>query len=280
MDEVRALVTVWIADGELELLPVEYEPTREDREHPRYCMSHRHTKHLTSDCWSLKRLFKRKQNANELRIGRLDIRVDPYPAHSHNNEEVNMAECYPFMYEDESDVDNRYYLEDDTEDGWAYMVSWHEIIEEFGEGLTPKVAPDPNSLVKMLQNSVKFRAFFDGFGFTPAARLEITKAIVSIAKVHQESCMSAEGSVPQTIRDESNSVTFSDADRKVPYPHNRPLYITSRINGMELKRTFLDGGASINIMPLSTFKRLGIQDNRIVESPITITGFRGDCKRS
>ncbi|KAI8530125.1 hypothetical protein RHMOL_Rhmol11G0031300 [Rhododendron molle] len=69
MDEVRASVNAWIADGELELPLVEYELTREDREHPRYCMYHRHTKHPTNDCWSLKQLFKRKQNANELRIG-------------------------------------------------------------------------------------------------------------------------------------------------------------------------------------------------------------------
>ncbi|KAI8530126.1 hypothetical protein RHMOL_Rhmol11G0031400 [Rhododendron molle] len=47
-----------------------------------------------------------------------------------------------------------------------------------------------------------------------------------------------DGSVPRTIRDESNAVTFSDADRRVPYPHNRPLYVTSRVNGIELKRTF------------------------------------------
>ncbi|KAI8550885.1 hypothetical protein RHMOL_Rhmol06G0142100 [Rhododendron molle] len=80
-----------------------------------------------------------------------------------------MAECYPFMYEDENDADNRYHLEDDEEDGWAYMVSCHEIIEEFGESSTPIVTPDPNNSVRKLQNSVKFYALFDGFSFTPAA---------------------------------------------------------------------------------------------------------------
>ncbi|KAI8535077.1 hypothetical protein RHMOL_Rhmol10G0147100 [Rhododendron molle] len=150
-------------------------------------MYHRHTKHLTSDWWSLKRLFKRKHNANELRIGRRDICVDPYPAHDHNNGKVNMAECYPFMYEDAIDADNQYYLEEEEEeeeeeDGWAYVVSCHKIIEEFREGPTPTVTPDPNNSVRMLQNSMKFRVFFDGFGFTPAARLEITKAIVNITE--------------------------------------------------------------------------------------------------
>lgn len=66
----------------------------------------------------------------------------------------------------------------------------------------------------------------------------------------------------------------------MPYPHNRPLYVIARINRTELKRNFLDGGASINLMPLSTFKKLEIQENRIVESPITITGFGGDKRQS
>lgn len=111
-------------------------------------------------------------------------------------------------------------------------------------------------------------------------RLEISKAIISIAEVHNESRMSVERSIPRTIRDESNLVTFSDADRKVPYPHYRPLYMTSCVNGTELKHMFLDGGASINLIPLSTFKKLEIQKNRIVESPITITSFWGDKRQS
>lgn len=162
------------------------------------------------------------------------------------------------MYEDEEDADNHYYLDGEEEEAWAYMVSCYEITEEFGDGAAPAVTPDPNASVKTLQNSTKLCAFFDGFGFTPAARLEITKAIINITEVHQESCMSAEGSIPRAIRDESNSITFSDVDRRVPYPHNRLLYVTSRVNGIELKRTFLDSGASINLMPMSTFKKLGI----------------------
>lgn len=191
-----------------------------------------------------------------------------------------MAEYYPFMYDDEEESDSYYYLEKEDEEAQAYMVSCYEITEDFRDHVAPAVTPDPNASAKALQNSTKFQAFFDGFGFTPAARLEITKAIIDIAEVHHESCMSAEGSVPRTIRDESNSVTFFDADRRVPYPHNRSLYVTSFVNGMELKRTFLDGGASINLMPLSTFKNLEIKENQIVESPITITRFKRDRRQS
>lgn len=202
--------------------------------------------------------------------------MEPYLAHGNREGEVNMVECYPFMYENEEDLDSYSYLEEKDGETWAYMVSCYEITEDFRDHVAHAVTPDPYASAKGLQNSTKFRALFDGFGFTPIARLEITKAIIGIVEIHHESCMSAEGSILRTIRDESNSITFSDADQRIPYPHNRPLYITSCINGTELKHTFLYGGASINLMPLSTFKRLEIQENLIVESPVTITGFGGD----
>ncbi|KAI8572936.1 hypothetical protein RHMOL_Rhmol01G0239800 [Rhododendron molle] len=113
-------------------------------------MYHCHTKHPTSDCWSLKRLFKRKQNANELRIGRRDICVDPYLAHRNHDVEVHMAECYPFMYEDEENADSYYYLEEDDEEAWAYIVSCYEITEEFGDGVALVITPDPNASGKAL----------------------------------------------------------------------------------------------------------------------------------
>lgn len=183
---------------------------------------------------------------------------------------MNRAECYPFMYDDE---------EEDS-DGWAYMVSCYEITEDFASYPNPAVMPDPNSLVRTLQNSAKFRTFFDDFGFTPTMTLEMTNAIMNIVEVHQNACMSVEGSVPQTIRDESNSITFTDADKRVPFLHNRPLYVTACVNSVELKCVFLYDRASINLMPLSTFKMAGIPENRIVKNPIAITGFGGDKRES
>ncbi|KAI8536024.1 hypothetical protein RHMOL_Rhmol10G0223100 [Rhododendron molle] len=77
------------------------------------------------------------------------------------------------------------------------MVSCYKIMEEFEDGAAPMVMPDLNASAKALQNNTKFRAFFDGFGFTPAVRLEITKATISIVEVHHKSCMFAKGSILQ-----------------------------------------------------------------------------------
>ena len=49
---------------------------------------------------------------------------------------------------------------------------------------------------------------------------------------------------------------------------------------MELKRAFLDGKVSIDVMPISTFRHIGILNEDMVKPPITIYGFRGDKKKS
>jgi hypothetical protein len=286
IEEVKALVKEWIADGGLTLPDIEVAPSRADRESPDYCMFHRHTKHPTSDCWTLKRIFKKKLDNNELRIATKaqDVRTHPYPEHG----TANMAECFEFVREIEEedygceyDYDYDYDYDHDYECEEAYMTSFYDELDDIAGYDTPMVAtPDPESGVKILQNSTKFKQFYDGMGFTPDTRFRMTKAILAIAQEGHEACAAQGGSLPRTIKDESNAISFSDSDRRITHPHNRPLYVTARVNGVELKRAFMDGGASINIMPMSTLKKVGIPENRIVKSLIGITGFQGDKKES
>jgi hypothetical protein len=286
IEEVKALVKEWIADGGLTLPDIEVAPSRADRESPNYCMFHRHTKHPTSDCWTLKRIFKKKVDNNELRITTKaqDVRTNPYPDHG----TANMAECFEFVRDiEEEDYGCEYDYNHDYEHGQgyefeeAYMTSFYDELDEIAGYDTPAVAPpDSESGVKILQNSTKFKHFYDGMGFTPNARFLMTKAIMAIAQEGHEACAAEGGSLPRTIKDELGAITFSEADRKVLHPHNRPLYVTARVNGVELKRAFMDGGASINIMPMSTLLKVGIPEERIVKSLIGITGFQGDKKES
>jgi hypothetical protein len=207
-------------------------------------------KHPTSDCWTLRRIFKRKMDANQLRVGTgrpNDVREHPYPEHERA---VHMAACYNYFAE-----------EDEYTDEEVCMTSYYDHLDEIASHEQPRVTPDPDAAVKVLQGSTKFKTFYDALGFTAAARTEITRSIVNIAEAHQQACMAMDGSVPRTIREGANSITFSDADRRVTFSHNRPLYVTALIKGVELRRAFLDGGASINIMPLATFKKLGIPEN-------------------
>ncbi|CAL5376005.1 unnamed protein product [Camellia sinensis] len=67
LENVKSLVKEWVADGELNLPPIDVPPTKKDKENPDYCVYHKTTRHPTRDCWTLKSIFKNKVDANELK---------------------------------------------------------------------------------------------------------------------------------------------------------------------------------------------------------------------
>ena len=65
-----------------------------------------------------------------------------------------------------------YDYEEEYEREEAYMTSFYDEIDDIAGYSSPAVAaPDPESGAKILQNSTKFRLFFDAMGFTQRARL-------------------------------------------------------------------------------------------------------------
>lgn len=76
-----------------------------------------------------------------------------------------------------------------------------------------------------LQNSTKFKWLFDQFGFSQATRFEATKAILRVAEGNGKQCMGLSSSVRKMLRDNHISITFTEADRQLSFPHNRPLYV-------------------------------------------------------
>lgn len=144
-------------------------------------------------------------------------------------------------------------------DNKAHMISCYDeqdIVRTQDEDVeVPQPAEDFTA--SKLQNAVKFKWFYDQLGFSSNAHLATTKGILTVAKQFNEQCLAAKGSITRTIKEANTTITFTDADRWVPYGHNRPLYVTATVNDTEFKWMLMDGGASINIMPLSTFVRLG-----------------------
>ena len=319
IEEVKALVKEWVADGELKLPYVEEMPSKKDRESPEFCVYHRTLKHPTEKCWTLRKIFRDKVEADELRFkkrGTQDIREQPYPQHRDKGKNVAMIayegpmieaianldddDCYlddilepegeQVYYGSALDPEGRTFMthgEDpfDPEGGeeyygrgghHVYVASYFEETEEMVNYEPPRVEKDPDHYAKTLQDCVKFKQFFDQLGLSREARTEITKSIINIAEAHHEECMSTEGSIPRKAKEQSSAITFSEADRKYPFSHNRPLYVTVFINGVEFKRAFLDSGASINIMTRATLEKAGISEERIVKQPIVITGFGGE----
>jgi hypothetical protein len=58
--------------------------------------------------------------------------------------------------------------------------------------------------------------------------------------------------------------------------HMKPLFIWGHLDGMLIRHMLVDGGASINILPLSLFKRLGHDECDLKRTNLSLSGFASD----
>uniref|UniRef100_J3N1M8 Peptidase A2 domain-containing protein n=1 Tax=Oryza brachyantha TaxID=4533 RepID=J3N1M8_ORYBR len=69
-------------------------------------------------------------------------------------------------------------------------------------------------------------------------------------------------------------VTFTDEDLLLgSKKHNRPLLMYGQIDDLSINRIMVDGGSTINILPLRTLKRLGYSTGNLSSSNVVIHGF-------
>jgi hypothetical protein len=58
--------------------------------------------------------------------------------------------------------------------------------------------------------------------------------------------------------------------------HMKPLFIRGHLDGMPIGDMLVDGGASINILLLSLFKKLGHIEGDLKHTNLSLSGFAGD----
>jgi hypothetical protein len=62
---------------------------------------------------------------------------------------------------------------------------------------------------------------------------------------------------------------------KVTENHLKALYMKGHINGKPISRMLEDGGAIVNLMPYSLFKKLGGSDDELIKTNMTVSGVGG-----
>jgi hypothetical protein len=62
--------------------------------------------------------------------------------------------------------------------------------------------------------------------------------------------------------------------------HLKPLHIRGHIDGKPVSRMLIDGGAAVNLMPYSIFKKLGREDNELIKTNLTLDGVGATRWRS
>jgi hypothetical protein len=58
--------------------------------------------------------------------------------------------------------------------------------------------------------------------------------------------------------------------------HMKPLFIRGHLDGTPMGRMLVDGGSSVNIMPLTIFKQLGHMEKDLKQTNLSLSGFSGE----
>jgi hypothetical protein len=58
--------------------------------------------------------------------------------------------------------------------------------------------------------------------------------------------------------------------------HLKPLFVRGHIDGIPIAKILVDGGAAVNLMSYSLYKKLGTQDDKLVKTNMTLNGVRTD----
>jgi hypothetical protein len=61
-----------------------------------------------------------------------------------------------------------------------------------------------------------------------------------------------------------------------PDVHMKPLFIWGHLDGMLIGHMLIDRGASVNMLPLSLFKKLGHAKGELKHTNLSLSGFAGD----
>ena len=134
----------------------------------------------------------------------------------------------------------------------------------------------PPITISALQRSPTFRTLFNQLKLKEESRRSATEALVSIAASFGTYCLIAEAHASCAFLETTNVITFTDEDMEVQHPdHSKPLYITTQINDVHIRRALVNIGASLNLIPTNTLKAVGIPLSKIAEAPIEVFGFTG-----
>ncbi|XP_070011134.1 uncharacterized protein [Nicotiana sylvestris] len=88
-------------------------------------------------------------------------------------------------------------------------------------------------------------------------------------------------STPQEVNTCEEKVTFTNDDLLLGDTLlNRSLYLIGYMSDEKVNRILVDGGSSVNILPIRTGKELGIPMNKLSESRVMIQGFNQGGQRA
>ena len=69
-------------------------------------------------------------------------------------------------------------------------------------------------------------------------------------------------------------------DKPVKHRHLKALYVKGLVDGKPMSKMLVDGGASINLMPYTTFCKLGKGLGYLIETDMMLKDFGGNASKT
>ena len=66
-------------------------------------------------------------------------------------------------------------------------------------------------------------------------------------------------------------------DKLVKHRHLKALYVKGFVDGKPMNKMLVNGGASVNLMPYTTFHKLGKGPGDLIETDMMLKDFGGQC---
>jgi len=69
-------------------------------------------------------------------------------------------------------------------------------------------------------------------------------------------------------------------DKPVKHRHLKALYVKGFVDGKPMSKMLVDGGASFNLMPYTSFHKLGKGPGDLIETDMILNGFGGNASKT
>ena len=69
-------------------------------------------------------------------------------------------------------------------------------------------------------------------------------------------------------------------DKPIKHRHLNALYVKGFIDGKPMSKMLVDGGASVNLMPYTTFHKLGKGPGDLIETNMMLKNFGGNASKT
>ena len=78
----------------------------------------------------------------------------------------------------------------------------------------------------------------------------------------------------------SGEIYVFDKPDENKYWHLKPLYMKGFIDGKPMTKMLVDGGAAVNLMPYTTFRKIGKSLGDLVKTDMMLKDFGGNASQT